>query len=178
METVDYNSGMSSPYVLPLEKLRMADVASVGGKNASLGELISQLAASQVRVPGGFATTARAFDEFIAHNKLEQPIREELATVDVEDVEALAKAGARIRAWVADGAMPPGLEEAIRAEYQRVAGSGKASFAVRSSATAEDLPDASFAGQQETYLNIRGIEHVLEGVKRVFASLYNDRAIS
>jgi pyruvate,water dikinase len=156
----------------------MADVASVGGKNASLGELISQLAASQVRVPGGFATTARAFDEFIAHNKLEQPIREELATVDVEDVEALAKAGARIRAWVADGAMPPGLEEAIRAEYQRVAGSGKASFAVRSSATAEDLPDASFAGQQETYLNIRGIEHVLEGVKRVFASLYNDRAIS
>jgi len=169
---------MSSPYVLPLEKLRMADVASVGGKNASLGELISQLAASQVRVPGGFATTARAFDEFIAHNKLEQPIREELATVDVEDVEALAKAGARIRAWVADGAMPPGLEEAIRAEYQRVAGSGKASFAVRSSATAEDLPDASFAGQQETYLNIRGIEHVLEGVKRVFASLYNDRAIS
>jgi pyruvate, water dikinase len=178
METVDYNSGMSSPHVLPLEKLRMTDVASVGGKNASLGELISQLAASEVRVPGGFATTARAYDEFIAHNKLEQPIREELAKLDVEDVEALAKAGARIRAWVADGAMPPELEEAIRAEYQRVAGTGKASFAVRSSATAEDLPDASFAGQQETYLNIRGIENVLEGVKRVFASLYNDRAIS
>src|SRR5947207_633253 len=169
---------MSARYVLPLESLRMADVASVGGKNASLGELISQLAASGVRVPGGFATTAQAFDDFIAHNHLAEPIREALAKVDVEDVEALAKAGARMRAWIADGAIPEALEEEILTEYQRIAASSKTSFAVRSSATAEDLPDASFAGQQETYLNIRGIENVLEAVKRVFASLYNDRAIA
>jgi len=174
---------MSSPLVLPLEKLRVSDVASVGGKNSSLGELISQLAASGVRVPGGFATTAKAFDDFIAYNKLAGPISEELARVDVNDVEALAKAGACIRAWVADGKLQPELEAAIRAEYGRVTAvegpsEKHASWAVRSSATAEDLPDASFAGQQETYLNIRGIEHVLEAVKRVFASLYNDRAIA
>ena len=174
---------MPSRYVVALESLRMTDVASVGGKNASLGELISQLAATGVRVPGGFATTAQAFDDFIAHNKLEEPIREALARVDIDDVDALAKTGTRVRAWVADGTMPPAVEEQIRAEYKRVAAveraSGQpASFAVRSSATAEDLPDASFAGQQETYLNISGIDNVLEGVKRVFASLYNDRAIS
>jgi pyruvate, water dikinase len=169
---------MSPRYVAPLESLRMTDVASVGGKNASLGELISQLAATGVRVPGGFATTAQAFDDYIAHNQLAEPIRDALATLDVENIEALAKAGALIRGWVADGTMPPALEEQIRAEYARVAGSGGGSFAVRSSATAEDLPDASFAGQQETYLNIRGVENVLEAVKRVFASLYNDRAIA
>ncbi len=170
---------MANRYVLPLESLRMTDVARVGGKNASLGELISQLAAADVRVPGGFATTADAFREFLAHNRLAERIDAELADVDVEDMQALAAAGTRIRALVEGGALPEPLESAIRAEYGRISrGDAKASFAVRSSATAEDLPDASFAGQQETYLNIRGIEHVLDAVRRVFASLYNDRAIS
>src|SRR5687767_2125211 len=169
---------MPSPYVVPLDRLRMSDVASVGGKNASLGELISQLSAAGVRVPGGFATTAGAFDDFIAHNKLAGRIREALAAVDVDDVEALARTGAQVRGWVAEAVLPPELEKALREEYQRVAGDGGGSFAVRSSATAEDLPDASFAGQQETYLNIRGVDNVLDAVKRVFASLYNDRAIA
>src|SRR5436190_24145178 len=142
---------MAMRYVLPLESLRMTDVATVGGKNASLGELISQLAASGVRVPGGFATTAQAFEDFLTHNKLRERIQDALAKIDVDDVEALAKAGAAIRGWVAEGKIPPELEKQIRAEYARVAGSSRASFAVRSSATAEDLPDASFAGQQETY---------------------------
>jgi pyruvate,water dikinase len=157
----------------------MADVATVGGKNASLGELISQLAASGVRVPGGFATTAQAFQDFLAHNRLAERIEKALAGVNVDDVGALAKAGAAIRELVESAALQPELEREIREEYQRIsAGAGEASFAVRSSATAEDLPDASFAGQQETYLNIRGIENVLDAVKRVFASLYNDRAIA
>ncbi|MGE5616198.1 MAG: phosphoenolpyruvate synthase [Bacillota bacterium] len=165
-------------YVVPLEKLRMADVASVGGKNASLGELISQLSASGVRVPGGFATTAQAFRDFVAHNGLGKSIDEALAGLDVDDTDQLTKVGARIRASIAQGKFPPPVEREIRAEYERVAGSDKASFAVRSSATAEDLPDASFAGQQETYLNIHGVENVLDAIRHVFASLYNDRAIS
>jgi len=166
-------------YVRPLESLRMTDVATVGGKNASLGELISQLAASGVRVPGGFATTAQAFDDFLAHNKLTERIREALAKINVDDVTALAKAGKEIRDWVEKAPLPPELEKQVRDEYARVSkGQENASFAVRSSATAEDLPDASFAGQQETYLNIRGVEHVLEAIRRVFASLYNDRAIA
>jgi pyruvate, water dikinase len=170
---------MATRYVLPLESLRMTDVSSVGGKNASLGELISQLAASQVRVPGGFATTAQAFDDFIAHNQLAERIRALLSTLDVEDVRALAAAGIEIRGWIEKAALPPEPEKQIRAEYARLsAGQGEASFAVRSSATAEDLPDASFAGQQETYLNIRGVENVLEAVRKVYASLYNDRAIA
>jgi pyruvate, water dikinase len=170
---------MATRYVLPLESLRMTDVSSVGGKNASLGELISQLAASQVRVPGGFATTAEAFDDFLAHNNLAEHIRGTLATLDVEDVRALAAAGTEIRGWIEKAALPPELERQIRAEYARLsAGQDQASFAVRSSATAEDLPDASFAGQQETYLNIRGVEQVLEAVRKVYASLYNDRAIA
>jgi pyruvate, water dikinase len=170
---------MANRYVLPLETLRMADVARVGGKNASLGELISQLAASGVRVPGGFATTAQAFDDFLAHNQLAQSIQALLDKVDVEDVAALARAGAAIRAMVEKGALPPEVEKQVRGEYARVSGdSPEASFAVRSSATAEDLPDASFAGQQETYLNIRGVENVLDAVRRVYASLYNDRAIA
>jgi pyruvate,water dikinase len=157
----------------------MTDVATVGGKNASLGELISQLAASGVRVPGGFATTAQAFDDFLAHNKLTERIRDALAKVDVDDVTALARAGKEIRDWVEKAPLPPELEKQVRDEYARVSkGQENASFAVRSSATAEDLPDASFAGQQETYLNIRGVEHVLEAIRRVFASLYNDRAIA
>jgi pyruvate,water dikinase len=170
-------------YVLPLDQLRMTDVARVGGKNASLGELISQLAASSVRVPGGFATTARAFDDFLAHNKLVERIRETLAKVDVEDVSALAAAGAEIRGWVEKAALQPEFEREVRAAYGKLAGDegggvATPSFAVRSSATAEDLPDASFAGQQETYLNIRGADNVLEAIRRVFASLYNDRAIA
>ncbi|HXF81120.1 MAG TPA: phosphoenolpyruvate synthase [Usitatibacter sp.] len=170
---------MANRYVLPLETLRMADVSTVGGKNASLGELISQLAASGVRVPGGFATTAQAFDDFVAHNKLGESIGAILARVDVDDVAALARAGAEIRAQVEKGAFPPEVERQVRDEYARVSkGSEGASFAVRSSATAEDLPDASFAGQQETFLNISGIENVLDAVKRVYASLYNDRAIA
>ena len=170
---------MASPLVLPLEKCRMADVGKVGGKNASLGELISQLAASGVRVPGGFATTAEAFQQFLVHNKLVESIDATLKGLNVEDMQALSAAGAEIRRKVEAGTIPPGLEKQIRDEYARVSkDSPDASFAVRSSATAEDLPDASFAGQQETYLNIRGIENVLEAVKRVFASLYNDRAIA
>jgi pyruvate,water dikinase len=170
---------MATRYVLPLESLRMTDVASVGGKNASLGELISQLAASGVRVPGGFATSAGAFDDFLAHNGLKERIRDELSGVDVNDMGALAKAGQHIRSLVEAAGLPPELERQVRDEYARVAGGHpQASFAVRSSATAEDLPDASFAGQQETYLNIRGADNVLEAMKRVFASLYNDRAIA
>ena len=175
---------MANRYVLPLENLRMTDVARVGGKNASLGELISQLAASGVRVPGGFATTAQAFDDFLSNNKLAGTINDALAKVDVDDVGALAAAGAKIRSQIEAGTLPPEVEKQIREEYARVVSDGKgtprgnASFAVRSSATAEDLPDASFAGQQETYLNIRGVDNILEAVKRVFASLYNDRAIA
>ncbi len=170
---------MATRYVQPLQELRMADVATVGGKNASLGELISQLAASGVRVPGGFATTAQAFDDYLAHNQLTAKIDAALASVNVDDMDALARAGAAIRAMVEKAAIPPEVERQVREAYEGVAkGDAQASFAVRSSATAEDLPDASFAGQQETYLNIRGVEHVLEAVKRVYASLYNDRAIA
>jgi pyruvate,water dikinase len=170
---------MADRYVLPLETLRMTDVGKVGGKNASLGELISQLASAGVRVPGGFATTAAAFDDFLTHNKLAERIESHLAKLDVDDVGALAQAGKEIRGWVESAAFPPELERQIRGEYERVAkGNEKASFAVRSSATAEDLPDASFAGQQETYLNIRGIENILDAIRRVYASLYNDRAIA
>jgi pyruvate,water dikinase len=152
----------------------------VGGKNASLGEMISQLTASGVRVPGGFATTAHAFREFLRHNGLRQRIQDQLATLDIDDVRALAKAGAQIRQWVIDTPFPPDLEAAIRAQFDRLSASGEAqaSFAVRSSATAEDMPDASFAGQQETFLNVTGIGDVLHRIKEVFASLYNDRAIS
>ena len=169
---------MKTSYVLPLESLRMTDVARVGGKNASLGELISQLACANVRVPGGFATTAQAFDDFLAHNKLVERIDEALKGLDVNDVGKLAAAGKRIREWVETAQLQPELERQIREEYERISKGTEASFAVRSSATAEDLPDASFAGPQETYLNIRGIDHVLEAVRRVFASLYNDRAIA
>lgn len=175
---------MSSPslataLVVPFENLRMTDVEVVGGKNASLGEMISQLAASGVRVPGGFATTAHAFREFLRAGGLVERINDKLASLDIDDVKALAEAGAQIRQWVVDTPFPPALEQAIRAEFEKLtAGDPHASFAVRSSATAEDLPDASFAGQQETFLNVVGIEDVLHKVKEVFASLYNDRAIS
>ncbi|HRD95124.1 MAG TPA: phosphoenolpyruvate synthase [Rubrivivax sp.] len=170
---------LATALVAPFEHLRMSDVETVGGKNASLGEMISQLAASGVRVPGGFATTAFAFRQFLRHGGLDARIRDKLATLDVDDVRALAAAGASIRQWVVDTPFPPDLEAAIRTEFARLtAGSPAASFAVRSSATAEDLPDASFAGQQETFLNVTGIDDILHRIKEVFASLYNDRAIS
>ncbi|MFZ2990608.1 phosphoenolpyruvate synthase [Ideonella sp.] len=172
-------TSMATALVAPFEQLRMTDVETVGGKNASLGEMISQLAASGVRVPGGFATTAHAFREFLAHGGLTEKIDARLASLDTEDVRALAAAGAEIRQWVIDAPFPADFEAAVRAEFERVcAGSPDASWAVRSSATAEDLPDASFAGQQETFLNVHGIEDVLHKMKEVFASLYNDRAIS
>ncbi|MBW8828634.1 MAG: phosphoenolpyruvate synthase [Burkholderiales bacterium] len=165
--------------VVPFDELRMTDVESVGGKNASLGEMISQLAASGVRVPGGFATTAHAFREFLKHNGLATRINARLDTLNTDDVRALAEAGAQIRQWVEETPFPPDLQAAIESEFKKLAaGNPGASFAVRSSATAEDLPDASFAGQQETFLNVVGIEEVLNKMKEVFASLYNDRAIS
>jgi pyruvate,water dikinase len=164
--------------VVPFELLRMTDVESVGGKNASLGEMISQLP-SGVRVPTGFATTAHAFRQFLALGGLTERINARLDALDTEDVRALAAVGAEIRAMVEAQPFPADLEQAIREEFVRLQGSNpEASFAVRSSATAEDLPDASFAGQQETFLNVVGIDDVLHKMKEVFASLYNDRAIS
>jgi len=170
---------LATALVVPFEHLRMTDVESVGGKNASLGEMISQLAASGVRVPGGFATTAHAFRQFLAHNGLADRIAKRLSTLNTDDVRALAEAGAEIRRWIEDTPFPADLQAAITAEFAKLtADSPGASFAVRSSATAEDLPDASFAGQQETFLNVVGIDDVLHKMKEVFASLYNDRAIS
>nr|WP_315486831.1 phosphoenolpyruvate synthase [uncultured Undibacterium sp.] len=174
-----------SVYVALFENLRMTDVDSVGGKNASLGEMISQLASAGVRVPGGFATTAQAFRDFLSHSidgglPLAQRIADRLATLDIEDVKELARAGAEIRQWIIDTPFQPRLQKEIEAFYNKLVADSTAemSFAVRSSATAEDLPDASFAGQQETFLNVVGIDNVLEAMKHVFASLYNDRAIS
>ena len=164
--------------VVPFENLRMTDVESVGGKNASLGEMISQLP-SGVRVPTGFATTAHAFRAFLKHDGLTDKINAKLNALDTEDVRALAQVGAEIRTSVLAQPYPADVEKAIREAFASLsAGNTHASFAVRSSATAEDLPDASFAGQQETFLNVVGIEEVLHKMKEVFASLYNDRAIS
>ncbi len=164
--------------VVPFENLRMEDVEVVGGKNASLGEMISQLPEG-VRVPTGFATTAHAFRQFLAHEGLAGRISQRLASLDTDDVRALAAAGSEIRGWVEAQPFPADLEAAVRGAFATLsAGNGQASFAVRSSATAEDLPDASFAGQQETFLNVVGIEDVLHKMKEVFASFYNDRAIS
>ncbi len=169
----------SASLVLPLSQCRMHDVASVGGKNSSLGELISQLSAAGVRVPGGFATTAEAFREFLNHSGLTDKINAALANLDTDNLDDLTKTGAMVREWVVAAPLHPALESQIRAAYAELTKNDPdASFAVRSSATAEDLPDASFAGQQETYLNIKGIENVLVAIKHVFASLYNDRAIS
>ena len=172
-------------YVISFENLRMTDVSAVGGKNASLGEMVSQLAGAGVRVPGGFATTAQAFRDFLSYRVSDGPtlaerIAARLVTLDVEDVRALAQAGTDIRQWIVETPFQPRLAQEIQDFYQRLAAdsSNEMSFAVRSSATAEDLPDASFAGQQETFLNVVGIDNVLEAVKQVFASLYNDRAIS
>ncbi|GAA5787180.1 phosphoenolpyruvate synthase [Chitiniphilus shinanonensis] len=167
---------LSEQYVIEFSHLRMTDVEHVGGKNASLGEMISQLDAKGVRVPGGFATTAQGYREFLAHNNLARRIDDVLSSLDVDDVKALAQAGRMIREQIVGTPFPPALEAEIRQHYALL-GDG-ATVAVRSSATAEDLPDASFAGQQETFLNIVGIDNVLHAIKEVFASLYNDRAIA
>ena len=167
--------------ILWLHQLRMADLAQVGGKNSSLGEMIGNLANLGVSVPGGYATTADAFRDFIAHNDLHQRIFDRLAGLDVEDVSALTRAGGEIRGWVIDAPLQPELDADIRAAYAKLCadnGGGEIAVAVRSSATAEDLPDASFAGQQETFLNVTGADDVVHKVKEVFASLYNDRAIA
>ncbi len=168
-------------HVLWLHELRLSDLAQVGGKNASLGEMIGHLAGLGVSVPGGFATTADAFREFIAFENLSGRIFDRLAALDVEDVQALTRAGREIRDWVAEAPLPPALDAAVREAYARLCaenGGEDVAVAVRSSATAEDLPDASFAGQQETFLNVIGIDSVLHRIKEVFASLYNDRAIA
>ena len=165
--------------ILSLDTLRMTDVARAGGKNASLGEMIGALSAAGVRVPGGFATTADAFREFLARDGLASRIRRRLAKLDVSDVRALSAAGSEIRGWMASAPLPPELERELRARYARMAaGDPDCAVAVRSSATAEDLPDASFAGQQETLLNVRGAGALADAVRGVFASLYNDRAIA
>ncbi|HEX7984062.1 MAG TPA: phosphoenolpyruvate synthase [Duganella sp.] len=172
-------------YVASFENLRMTDVESVGGKNASLGEMISQLAEAGVRVPGGFATTAQAFRDFLSYSvgggkPLAERIADRLADLNIDDVRSLAQAGAEIRQWIVETPFQPRLQAEIETFYDKLVAdsSTEMSFAVRSSATAEDLPDASFAGQQETFLNVVGIENVLDAMKHVFASLYNDRAIS
>jgi len=163
-----------------LKDLRMADLERVGGKNASLGEMMNALAAAGIRVPGGFATTAQAFREFLSANGLDSRIEERLRSLDSKNVSALAACGAEIRSWILKAPFPTGFEDEIKSYYQDLEkiSSSETSFAVRSSATAEDLPEASFAGQQETFLNIRGIDNVLEAIRQVFASLYNERAIS
>ncbi|MFN9677757.1 MAG: phosphoenolpyruvate synthase [Betaproteobacteria bacterium] len=167
-------------HVIPFSHLRMTDVETVGGKNASLGEMLSQLTEEGIRVPDGFATTAEAFRLFLRESQLEQRIHARLSALDVEDVKALAAAGAEIRAWVVAAPLPAALEAEIREfhAWLRADAPDEIPVAVRSSATAEDLPDASFAGQQETYLNVVGVEAVLDRIRHVFASLYNDRAIA
>ncbi|NRA85213.1 MAG: phosphoenolpyruvate synthase, partial [Gammaproteobacteria bacterium] len=166
-------------YVLWYEQLGMNDVEVVGGKNASLGEMISNLSSAGVQVPGGFATTADAFNEFLETSGINEKIYQLLDVLDVDDLAALSSAGTTIRQWVIDTPFQPQFEEAIAEAYQKLADSSAGmSFAVRSSATAEDMPDASFAGQQETFLNVIGLEAVRVAIKHVFASLFNDRAIS
>ncbi|HEX6833946.1 MAG TPA: phosphoenolpyruvate synthase [Rudaea sp.] len=170
-----------SDLVLWLDQLRLTDLGKVGGKNASLGEMIGNLSKLGVSVPGGFATTAYAFQQFIAQSGLARRIQDKLATLDVDDVDALTRAGAEIRSWVIETPLIPEFDTAVRAAYKTLcekAGVENTAVAVRSSATAEDLPDASFAGQQETYLNVTGADDVIHKVKEVFASLYNDRAIA
>ena len=166
--------------VIPFEQLRNTDVPSVGGKNASLGEMISQLSAKGVRVPTGFATTADAYRAFLAQNGLDKKINAELDALNADDTQALAKCGAKIRAWIMEAEFPADLKVAIAEGYVKLTehSAKGTTFAVRSSATAEDLPDASFAGQQESFLNIHGLENINHAIKEVFASLYNDRAIS
>ncbi|WP_060508111.1 phosphoenolpyruvate synthase [Pseudomonas sp. NBRC 111124] len=166
-------------YVVSLDKLGVHDVEHVGGKNASLGEMISNLAGAGVSVPGGFATTAQAYRDFLEQSGLNDQIHAALDALDVDDVNALAKTGAQIRQWVMEAEFPARLDSEIRTAFAEMSkGNDNMAVAVRSSATAEDLPDASFAGQQETFLNIRGVDNVIRAAKEVFASLFNDRAIA
>jgi pyruvate,water dikinase len=166
-------------YIIWFDHLGMSDVDRVGGKNASLGEMISNLANAGVTVPGGFATTAHAYREFLAKDGLREKIDNALDSLDVNDVNELARVGSQIRQWIIDMPFPEALEQPLKGAYEKLqAGNANMAVAVRSSATAEDLPDASFAGQQETFLNVVGLEQVRTSVKEVFASLFNDRAIS
>ncbi|MBR9866503.1 MAG: phosphoenolpyruvate synthase [Oceanospirillales bacterium] len=165
-------------YIVRLDQVGMDDIEQVGGKNASLGEMISELSGAGVKVPGGFATTASAFRDFLKHNKLDQKINETLAQLDPEDVNALAATGSQVRQWILETPFPAALDKAIEKAYSDMGGHDDLAVAIRSSATAEDLPDASFAGQQETFLNIRGLDNIKAAIHEVFASLYNDRAIS
>ncbi|MEL7298264.1 MAG: PEP/pyruvate-binding domain-containing protein, partial [Pseudomonadota bacterium] len=167
-----------NPYVIPFEQLGMSDVERVGGKNASLGEMISNLASLGVTVPGGFATTAEAYRVFLAHDDLDKRIADRLVDLDVDDIGALTSAGGDIRSWIMDAPLPAQLREDMAAAWETMSGGRDIAVAVRSSATAEDLPDASFAGQQETFLNIRGFDNVIDAMREVFASLFNDRAIA
>jgi len=166
------------PYVIELEKLGMEDIELVGGKNASLGEMIGKLGKLGVSVPGGFATTAAAYREFLSNDGLDRRIRDKLAALDVDDIPALTDAGRTIRAWVAETPLPDRLMRDIETAWKKMSNGNDIRVAVRSSATAEDLPDASFAGQQETFLNVRGIDHLVNALHQVFASLFNDRAIA
>ena len=165
-------------YIRWFEDLKMTDVADVGGKNASLGEMISELSGAGIQVPGGFATTSAAFREFLQHQDLDKRIHDKLKNLDSNDVAALAEAGGTIRQWILDAPLPDSLQRAVEDAYKKLCDGSDISVAVRSSATAEDLPEASFAGQQETFLNVVGIDQVIEKIHHVFASLYNDRAIS
>jgi len=166
------------PYVIRLDQLGMRNVDTVGGKNASLGEMIANLSSLGVRVPGGFATTAAAYRDFLSTNGLDQKINATLSALDVDDIEALAAAGESIRRWIRDSALPKKLTASIRSAWDEMSAGKDIAVAVRSSATAEDLPDASFAGQQETFLNVRGVDHLIDAMHQVYASLFNDRAIA
>jgi len=165
-------------YIIPFEKLGIGDIETVGGKNASIGEMISHLAGLDVRVPGGFATTAQAYRDFLEQDGLAARIRGELDGLDVDDVERLAATGARIRGWILETPFQERLNREIAAAWEAMDGGRGIAVAVRSSATAEDLPGASFAGQQETFLNVSGKEQVLRAMHEVYASLFNDRAIA
>ncbi len=166
------------PYVIPLERLGMGDVDKVGGKNASLGEMIGNLAKLGVSVPGGFATTAAAYRDFLRHEGLAERINDRLAKLDVDDISALTGAGNEIRDWIMQTPLPDRLRDEVTTAWQTMSGGNDIAVAVRSSATAEDLPDASFARQQETFLNVKGFDRLVEAIHRVFASLFNDRAIA
>ena len=173
------NSSSLPEFVVGLDALGNSDVERVGGKNASLGEMLSHLGKAGVRVPGGFATTAEAYRDFLDGSGLYDRIHTLLDELNIDDIQQLTQAGARIRQWIMDEPFRPEFEEAIVNSYRELCGDqDDLAVAVRSSATAEDLPDASFAGQQETFLNIRGAQNVLRAVREVFASLFNDRAIS
>src|SRR6266403_4466041 len=166
------------PYIIPFEQLKNKDVDLVGGKNASIGEMISGLASLGVSVPGGFATTSHAYRDFLAQGGLDERIRSALASLDVDDVQRLAVVGKEIRGWMLATPFPARLNEEVLAAWRKMGHGSEFAVAVRSSATAEDLPEASFAGQQETFLNVRGEDHLLSSMHEVYASLFNDRAIS